>query len=57
MTKKINLEQNTVRQYKVSANEQDNTSEIEWQRWRASYVMKRKKIFKEILGTGEKGQT
>jgi hypothetical protein len=56
MTKKINLKQNTIRQYKVFAIEQDNTSEGEWQRWQALYVVIRRKIFKEILEIGEKDQ-
>jgi hypothetical protein len=54
MAKKINLKQNTVRQYKMSAIEQDNTSEVEWQRWQASYGIKRRKVLLEILEKGGK---
>jgi len=56
MTKQTNYKQrNTIRQYKESVIEQGIMSEVEWQRWQASYVVIRRKIFLEILETEEKG--
>jgi len=56
MTKKTNFKQcNTIRQYKESVIELDIISEIVWQRWQSSYATTRRKIFLEILETGEKG--
>ena len=56
MTKKANFKQyDSITAYKESAIDRCIISEGAWQRWQSSYTAIRKKIFLEILETGERG--